>query len=229
MKTITTPAIILRRIDYGEADRILTLITPEHGKVSAIAKGSRRAKSKLAGGLELFSITDIHAIDGRGELKTIISVRLQKHFGSIATDLDRTLFAYDCLKAVDHYTDDQCEKEYFELINVTLESLNDPTIDLGVVQAWFMSRLLYLFGAHMNLEHQVNGAIFSENETYVFDFDNMAFLAHRPGTYAPRHIKFMRLLSKVSAPKNLLHVADAHKIAGDVLMLLKQSLELAHR
>lgn len=48
-----TRAIVLRRTNYGETDRILNLLTPE-GKKSVLAKGVRREKSKLAGGIELF-------------------------------------------------------------------------------------------------------------------------------------------------------------------------------
>ncbi|HRQ86596.1 MAG TPA: recombination protein O N-terminal domain-containing protein, partial [Candidatus Saccharibacteria bacterium] len=50
MKTERTRAIILRRTNYGEADRILQLLTPE-GRKSAIARGVRKEKSKLAGGI----------------------------------------------------------------------------------------------------------------------------------------------------------------------------------
>ena len=54
-KTLT---IVLRRTDFGEADRILTLLTPE-GKKTAIARGVRKPKSKLAGGIELFSLNEV--------------------------------------------------------------------------------------------------------------------------------------------------------------------------
>ena len=50
---IKTLAYVLRRTNYGEADRILNIITP-NGKISAIAKGARKEKSKLAGGIEMF-------------------------------------------------------------------------------------------------------------------------------------------------------------------------------
>jgi len=53
MKITKTKAIVLRRTNYGEADRIIQFITPV-GKISAIAKGVRREKSRLAGGIELF-------------------------------------------------------------------------------------------------------------------------------------------------------------------------------
>src|SRR5205085_2349653 len=53
MPTYQADAIVLRRLDYGEADRILTLLTREHGKLAAIAKGSRRAKARSGSGLVL--------------------------------------------------------------------------------------------------------------------------------------------------------------------------------
>ena len=51
-------AIVLRRTNYGEADRILQLLTPK-GKRSVMAKGARRERSKLAGGIELFALCDV--------------------------------------------------------------------------------------------------------------------------------------------------------------------------
>ena len=55
---LRTQAIILRRTNYGESDRILTLLTPE-GKFSVLARGARKEKSRLAGGIELFSVSDV--------------------------------------------------------------------------------------------------------------------------------------------------------------------------
>src|SRR2546428_9918428 len=55
MPTYPADAVVLRRLDYGEADRILTLLTREHGKLAVIAKGSRRAKARMGNGLDLFT------------------------------------------------------------------------------------------------------------------------------------------------------------------------------
>lgn len=65
MATVKTTGIILRRRSYGEADRILEIFTPGLGKISAIAKGSRRPKSKLAGHVELLSLVDFLLAEGR--------------------------------------------------------------------------------------------------------------------------------------------------------------------
>ena len=52
--SLRTEAIVLRSIRYGEADRILHLYTPDHGRVSAIAKGARRTRSRFGARLEPF-------------------------------------------------------------------------------------------------------------------------------------------------------------------------------
>ena len=84
MKQLQTEGIVLSRTDYGEADRIINILTPEQGKIALMARGVRKPKSKLAGGIELFSISDISYIKGKGEIGTLISVRLKKHYANIA-------------------------------------------------------------------------------------------------------------------------------------------------
>ena len=82
MKTIKTPAIVLRRTNYGEADRILQLLTPD-GKLSVMAKRARREKSRLSGGIELFSICDVVVGEGKGELGILTSARLVHFYNNI--------------------------------------------------------------------------------------------------------------------------------------------------
>src|ERR1700730_13004878 len=65
MPTYHADAIVLHRLDYGEADRIVTLLTREHGKLAAIAKGARRGKSKVAGSLDLFERSNMMLAPGR--------------------------------------------------------------------------------------------------------------------------------------------------------------------
>ena len=65
MPTYQADAVVLRRLDYGEADRILTLLTREHGKLAAIAKGSRRAKARSGNSLDLFARSRMMLAKGR--------------------------------------------------------------------------------------------------------------------------------------------------------------------
>lgn len=65
VRLFSTPAIVLRRIDYGEADRLLTLLTPERGKMRVLAKGARKITSRKAGHIELFTQTQVLLARGR--------------------------------------------------------------------------------------------------------------------------------------------------------------------
>jgi DNA repair protein RecO (recombination protein O) len=70
-QTLKTEAIVLRSIRYGEADRILHLYTPDHGKISAIAKGARRASSRFGARLEPLMQVNLLLREGRGDLYTV--------------------------------------------------------------------------------------------------------------------------------------------------------------
>ena len=69
--SLKTEAIVLRSIRYGEADRILHLYTPNHGRIGAIAKGARRAKSRFGARLEPFMQINAVLHEGRSDLYTV--------------------------------------------------------------------------------------------------------------------------------------------------------------
>ena len=71
MGPLRTEAVVLRSLRYGEADRILHLYTPMRGRVSAIAKGVRRTRSRFGGRLEPFSHVDMQLHEGRSDLLTV--------------------------------------------------------------------------------------------------------------------------------------------------------------
>jgi DNA repair protein RecO (recombination protein O) len=68
---LKTEAIVLRSLRYGEADRILHVYTPRHGRLSAIAKGVRRARSRFGGRLEPYFRVELVLHEGRGDLHTV--------------------------------------------------------------------------------------------------------------------------------------------------------------
>jgi DNA repair protein RecO (recombination protein O) len=87
---VKTEAVVLRSIRFGEADRILHLYTPGRGKLGAIAKGVRRARSRFGGRLEPFFRLDLVLHEGRGDLMTVTSAetvaghpRLREHAGAL--------------------------------------------------------------------------------------------------------------------------------------------------
>jgi DNA repair protein RecO (recombination protein O) len=97
---LKTEAIVLRSIRYGEADRILHLYTPGHGRLSAIAKGARRSRSRFGARLEPFF--QVHAVlhEGRSELLTVTGVDTIATHGALrdhAATLDAAARACDAV------------------------------------------------------------------------------------------------------------------------------------
>src|SRR5258708_20318523 len=78
--------VVLRSMRYGEADRILHIYTPHRGRVSAIAKGVRRARSRFGGRLEPFFRLKIELHEGRGELLTVTGAQTVNGHSSLRED-----------------------------------------------------------------------------------------------------------------------------------------------
>jgi DNA repair protein RecO (recombination protein O) len=83
---VRTEGVVLRSIRYGEADRILHLYTPHLGRVSAIAKGVRRARSRFGGRLEPFFRLRLMLHEGRGELLTVTGADTVEGYARLRTD-----------------------------------------------------------------------------------------------------------------------------------------------
>lgn len=220
MRQLVTTAIILKRTDYGEADRILTLLTPEYGKIALLAKGVRKVKSKLAGGIELFSVSEITFIKGRGDVGTLVSTRLLRHYTKIVENLERTMLGYDLIRQLNKATEDQPEPEYFALLHATFEALNDYDVALDITRFWFAVQILRLDGHTPNLETDSVGDRLAADQQYAFDTDRMAFVLNRErGQYTADHIKFLRLAFHGHAPHVLAQVQGVGRLIPQSLLL----------
>jgi DNA repair protein RecO (recombination protein O) len=193
MNQLVTDGIILSRLNYGEADRIIKVLTPAHGKLSFLARGVRKPKSKLAGGIELFSVSSLTYIKGRGDLNTLVSARLDTHYGGIVKHIERVQLGYDLIKVLDRATEDEPEAEYFDLMQQTFAALDDSTIDVTLLCYWFNAQLLKYAGHEPNLLTDTTGTRLDATKTYSFDFDNVSFAENDSGKFAADSIKFLRL------------------------------------
>lgn len=150
-KLIQTPGIILGRTNYGEADRILRILTPDEGKISAIAKGARRIKSKAGGHLEPLGETELSLSHGRGSLHLVTSARLRWYPHNLTSDPDRLSFALMIASAVDRLTEpDHPTAGLYELTKEALVLANDGQATV-LTEAWFKLRLATALGYHPDL------------------------------------------------------------------------------
>lgn len=225
MRQFRTQAIILNRTDYGEADRIITFLTPDHGKVKAIAKGVRKTKSKLAGGIELFSVSDLSFIIGKSDINTLRSSRLIKHYGSIVKDLDRTNIGYGLIKKLDKATEEAPEPAYFCLLQDGFKALDDSNISLDLIDLWFNAQLLRLAGHTPNLRTDSKGQKLLPDKEYSFDFENMRFTEDEQGDLMADHIKFLRLAFSQNNPQTLSRIAGSLQLSKSLQPVVQSMLQ----
>jgi len=220
MLHIKTDAIVLSRINYQETDRILNVLTPNNGKVSLIAKGSRLMKSKLSGGIELFTINKIVYLKGRSEMGTIISARLDKNFPNIITSLDLVSTGYEFLRIIDRLTESNAEDSYYNLLDNALIALNDIKLNHNLIKFWFNCRLLSIYGHKPNLDTDKLGKKLQVDYQYDFDEYSMSFNKNSSGTYSANHIKFLRLVFMVKQPVVLANVSNYMELINDLKSII---------
>ncbi len=150
-----TEAVIIKKIKLGEADRILTLYTPQLGKIRAVAKGVRRPRSKLAGHLELLTHSQVSLARGRN-LDTITGSQTINSFLPLKSDLYLTSYALYATELVDQFTVDDIENyPLFQLLLETMHHLCQAS-DIELVLRYFELHLLNQVGYRPQLQQCVS-------------------------------------------------------------------------
>ncbi|HNT29582.1 MAG TPA: DNA repair protein RecO [bacterium] len=151
MKNYTVEALILKRMDFGETDRIITLLTPNHGKIRAVAKGVRRPGSRLAGHLEPFSHAKVFLAKGRN-LDIITQAQTLNQYRELRADLSAVSMAF-YLSELAERVSVEGEKNYplFNLFTQTLSQLATEG-ERNMLLSWFDLSLLELLGYKPDLQ-----------------------------------------------------------------------------
>jgi DNA repair protein RecO (recombination protein O) len=138
-------AIVIKKTRLGEADRILTMYTPDRGKVQAVARGVRKPGSKMAGHLELLTCSKVWLARGRN-LPTITASQTINGFMPLKSDLVLGSLALYATELVNQFTADQDKNlPLFDLLLGTLEQLCQ-TGNRELVLRYFELRLLEYVG-----------------------------------------------------------------------------------
>lgn len=222
MLQIKDTAIVLKRMSYGEADRIITFITKEHGKIRLIAKGVRKSTSKLAGGVELFALSYIQYIPSKNGLGTLTSTRIKENYHQITKKLDYINSAYEMLGVVDSISEHTNDKVYYELLVNGLSELNKAKY-CNLALGQFYVRVLDETGHSINARHDINGDNFVESRQYLYNFDSGAFEPVSVGLPSGV-VKLLRLMSTLSHD-SIQRVSGAEEEIKLTLNLLKSMIE----
>lgn len=153
-----THALVLRRRDQGDADRILTLYSPEHGKLDVIAKGVRKTTSRKAGHLELF--THVMLLLAQGRTWDIVSeVTTVESFRHLRDNLDAIGRASYVCELLDAFAESDDENgPLWELVLMVLRTLDqtatlESPFEAGLLMRWFELRLLGITGFQPQIFH----------------------------------------------------------------------------
>jgi DNA repair protein RecO (recombination protein O) len=145
VRTYRTQAVVLGHIEYGEADRIIKLFTAEKGKITAIAKGVRKIRSRKAGHLEPFTRVNLFLAKGRN-MDIITQAETETTYINLRNDLNRVAFAAYIVEVLDKFTYEEGQNvSLFRLLTDTLDRIEQQT-NLETVVHYFELRLLDLLG-----------------------------------------------------------------------------------
>jgi DNA repair protein RecO (recombination protein O) len=158
--------VVVRTHKLGEADRILSVITENNGKVRAVAKGVRKTRSRFGGRLEPLRHLDLQFYRGRGDLDIVTQAETRDHWPDIRNNLDRLGKALTIAEAVDQISQDRKpDQGLYQMLCGGLETLHlaDPAL---IVPA-FMLKLL----AHEGVAPELNECVIGGETTALEYFD----------------------------------------------------------
>ena len=150
-RTYIAEAIVLRRSDFLEADRRLTLLTPDRGRLNVVAKGVRRPTSRMAGHLELFTLAKVFVVRRRS-LDLVVQAETVQTFPELRTELDRLPYAYQAVETAHILVQEEVEAHAeFALLVRALGALA-ATAALPLVLAAYKLQLLATLGYQAQLQ-----------------------------------------------------------------------------
>ena len=148
MPVFSTPAILLRRIDYGDFDVIITFFTLKSGKLTLIAKSAKKSTKRFAGILELFSILELVASTGRGKgLPVLQEAVLKEPFSGIRADFKKTAYASYWAELIYNWLEDDYKQDaLYALFEHVLSELDRGQTTEAALNILFQMRFLNLSG-----------------------------------------------------------------------------------
>lgn len=224
MNRIQTKGFVLQRRDYGEADRIL-LILAEQEFLSVFAKGVRRLKSKLASGIEVFTLTDFTLIQSTSELKTLRSAKPITTYTGITGDYDKLQSGYELLKVLVSIKQ-SADPRIFKVTKVTLEYLDNKNSLMEIAELWFLLKIMQILGQDPNLNEDHNGVVLAEDLRYFLHPDSGSLVPSESdaAVFDANAIKMWRL-AKAQTPQYLEAINGTHEIAKRTLPSLREFVQ----
>ncbi len=153
-----TQGFIFKKQDRFEADRVFSVFTSEFGRLEVFGKAIRKITSKLRGGIEIFSLSEIEFIQGRNR-KTLTDTIVIEKFNNIAQDPSRLEIGHKIIDILDNFIKGQEKDELvFILLKETLSKLNSlklKTSNMQLIHYYFLWNFLSVLGYHPEIQRCV--------------------------------------------------------------------------
>ena len=149
-----TEGFVLKKEDLRESDRIFTVYTKDFGKIKILGKAIRKIKSKLKGGMKLFSLSRIEFIQGKN-YKTLTDAAIDKNYRGLEKNLIKLRIAYKISETLnDLIKGEEKDEEILDLLKEVFEKLDNyslPIINYSLIYYYFLWNLLSILGYRLNL------------------------------------------------------------------------------
>ena len=149
MSGFSTDGIVLKRIEYGDNDLIVTYFTTAMGRISVIAKNARKSVKRFAGALEPFSVMNLECTwpKRKNALPMLNLVDLCHPFAKIRTSVVKTGYACYWLELINFSTEEgRQQQELYDLLFYVLRALDQGTMDKEILSLLFQIRFMNLSG-----------------------------------------------------------------------------------
>lgn len=153
MSNYSTPAIVLRKVDFGDYDLVITFFTLQEGKITAIAKSAKKSTKRFAGILELFSVLNVVYSTGRRKgLPVLQEATLKYPFSTIRTSMLKTAYASYWAQLINEWMESgQKQVEIYELFQYMLRKLDSCQTSEAALSILFQMKFITLSGLAPNL------------------------------------------------------------------------------
>lgn len=156
MPGFSTDAILLRKIEYGDHDFIISFLTKSHGKISVMAKNAKKSVKRFSGALDLFSVNHIQCTfpkKNKDALTILSDADLENGLVNIRYDVFKTAYASFWVEMVHFWLEEgKPQPDLYALLLFSLDALNTGTIGKEVLSLLFLIRFMSISGFSPNIE-----------------------------------------------------------------------------
>ncbi len=176
---LSSPALVLRTVDFKESSKIVTLLTPEYGKFGVMVRGARKPKNKYSGYFETGNLLDVVVyMKPSRSVQNVTEVSFRQKNWRIRSEFDRLAVLMATVELVDGMVHEQEPSlELFELVEKIISWLNDTHDDMAKVFPYIQIRLAEVSGIGLQFDKDFESG---SSSNYFFNIED-GIISQNPG------------------------------------------------